>query len=232
MKRILKIIFIGIILGIFLVMIQNIFQIDEDTFLHIYWIFAVVFVVGAVCINVFYNLFYQQKMRKIAALLDAGKLNEYITEIEKLLQNAKGKNLRNILKLNLSAGYIEAKQYDIAINILEELSSQHLSGSTIQMVHRLNLCMSYFYTAQYEKAMKLYQESQKIFHSHRNSKVYGGNVIVVDILAEIQNEQFESAKKLLNTARKSWKNHRLQAAFQELDQFILTAENNSKENKN
>lgn len=211
---------IGVSLAVVLLVIQQIFQIDRDVFIGGYWIAAAVVLAGAALFNVLYNLSYQRKMRGIIALLDAGKPEEYIAGVEKLLQTAKGENLRNLLKLNLSAGYVEAKQYDAAIRILEELSGKRLVGAGPKMVHRLNLCMSYFYAAQNEKAMALYQESQKIFEVYRSDRNYGGNIAALDILAAIENKQYKQAEQMLDTARKVWEHPRLQSAFQKLGGFI------------
>ena len=63
------------------------------------------------------------------------KPQEYIDGIENLLKTAKGKTLRNILELNLAAGYIEVKQFDIAIPMLEILSHERLRGSSVNVVH-------------------------------------------------------------------------------------------------
>lgn len=217
MKRVLRIVAAGTLLGFILVMIRSVFQIDKDEFLRGCWMTAPAVVLGAAAVNVLYNVTYQRKMRGIAALLEAGKPEEYIAEMEKLLQTARGRNLRNVLKLNLAAGYMDIKQYDTAVSMLEELSGKRLLGSAVKMVHRLNLSMSYFYTAQYEKAMELYNGSRRVFEPYRNSKAYGGHIAAVDILAAIENGRYEEAKGLLDMARKSWSSPRLQDAFAMLD---------------
>lgn len=119
MKRIAKIIIIGICFGLTLLLLKVIFGIDDTTFMRGYWIVAPAIVIGALIINVCYNLFYFNKVKKIVKLLNEEKPQEYIDRIEDLLKTAKGKNLRNILELNLAAGYIETKQFDIAIPLLE-----------------------------------------------------------------------------------------------------------------
>ena len=110
-KIVLKIAAVGICLGLALVMIRQAFHIDQDAFMRVYWIAAPVIVAGAALASAFYYVSYQKKMRRITALLDEGKAEEYIAEMEKMLETAKGQNLRNILKLNLAAGYIDEKRY-------------------------------------------------------------------------------------------------------------------------
>ena len=159
-------------------------------------------------------------MRRITALLDEGKAEEYIAGMEKMLETAKGQNLRNILKLNLTAGYIDEKQYDVAGHILEGLAGKYLAGSLEEAVRRLNLCMCYFYDAQYETAMELYNGSRDLFGQYRDDEIYGGNIAAVEIVAEIINGRYKHAGQLLEMARKSWTDTRPQKVFQELDSFM------------
>ena len=123
-------------------------------------------------------------------MLSEEKPQEYIDGIENLLKTAKGKTLRNILELNLAAGYIEIKQFDIAIPMLEKLSHERLSGFSVNVVHKINLCLSYFETTQYEKAITVYNENQGLFQQYRHHKIYGGNIAILDIIAAIINEQY------------------------------------------
>lgn len=219
-KILLKIAAVGICLGLALAMIRQVFHIDQDAFMRGYWIAAPVIVVGAALASAFYYMSYQKKMRGITALLDEGKAEEYIAEMEKMLETAKGQNLRNILKLNLTAGYIDEKRYDAAGHILEGLAGKYSAGSPEEAVRRLNLCMCYFYDAQYEMAMELYNGSQEIFGQYRDDEIYGGNIAAVEIFAEMINGRYRHAGQLLETARKSWTDTRLQKVFRELDSFM------------
>ena len=135
--------------------------------------------------------------------------------------------MRNILELNLAAGYIEAKQFDIAIPMLEKLSHERLSGSSVNVVHKINLCLSYFETAQYEKAITVYNENQGLFQQYRHHKIYGGNIAILDIIAAIINEQYNQAEELLDTAKKMYDDPRLQKSFREILDILNkeTAEN-------
>ena len=67
------------------------FGIDDTAFMHGYWIVAVAIVLGAVLINLCYNLIYLNKIKKIAKLLSEEKPQEYIAGIENLLKPQKGK---------------------------------------------------------------------------------------------------------------------------------------------
>ena len=216
MKRVIKIVTIGICVGFVLAIFQKSFRIDKTAFMRGYWIAATAIIIGAVLINVFYNLVYLNKMRKIAKLLREQKPQEYIDGIEALLKTAKGENLRNILTLNLAAGYVEIKQFDMAITMLEGLSAKHLKGSAVNAAHRLNLCISYFETGQHEKAMALYDGSQTLFKKYRDGNIYGANIALLDILAAIGNKQYERAEKLLDSANKTYDDAWFQKVFHEV----------------
>ena len=223
MKRIAKIIIIGICFGLILLLLKVIFGIDDTTFMRGYWIVAPAIVIGALIINVCYNLFYFNKVKKILKLLNEEKPQEYIDRIEDLLKNAKGKNLRNILELNLAAGYIETKQFDIAIPLLEKLSHKRLKGSAVNVVHKINLCLSYFETAQYDKAITIYNENQRLFQQYKQNKIYGGNIAMLEVIASIINEQYDQAEELLNYAKKIYDDPRLQKSFQEFFDILNKA---------
>ncbi len=220
MKRILKIVVIGVCIGLLSVVIQGALRIDRDVFLHWYWIIAAAVALGAALVNVVYNIFYQQKMKKLVPLLEAQKPHEYVAGVEKLLETAKGNNLRKILQMNLAAGYIDLKQFDKATELLEGISEKGLAGSAVKTVYRLNLCTCYFQSARREKALELYNNSQAIFEPQRNGKLYGGNIAIVDMLAAIQGEQYDQAEQLLDKARQTWDDPRFQEAFQEIEHTL------------
>ena len=220
MKRIWKIIVIGVCSGLVLVALQMALHIDRDVFLRWYWAAAAVVVLGAVLVNVGYNIFYQKRMQKLVPLLEAQKPREYIAGVEQLLKTAKGQSLRNILTMNLSAGYIDLKEFSKAIELLEGISDRRLVGTAVKTVCRLNLCTCYFQTGQGEKALALYRDSQSIFEAQRKGGLYGGNIAIVDILAAIQKQEYSQAEQLLDRARRTWDAPRFQEAFQEIEQVL------------
>lgn len=231
MKKIAKILIIGICFGLTLLVLKIIFGIDDTDFMRGYWIAAPAIVVDVLIINVFYNLFYFNKVKKIINLLNENKPQEYIDKIEDLLKTAKGKNLRNILELNLAAGYIETKQFDIAIPMLEKLSHERLKGSAVNVVHKINLCLSYFETAQYDKAITIYNENQVLFQQYRHHEIYGGNIALLEVIAAIIHKQYDRAEELLNYAKKMYDDPRLQKSFQEFFDILNKAKEEYNQNQ-
>lgn len=220
MKRVLKIVALGVCGGLLLVVLQGALRIDRDVFLHWYWIVAAAAVVGAVLVNVAYNISYQRRMKKLIPLLEGQRTREYIAGVDRLLATAKGQSLRKILTMNLAAGYIDLKQFDKATELLEGISDKGLTGSAAKTVYRLNLCTCYFQSGQGEKALELYNDSQKIFEPQRSGKLYGGNIAILDMLAAIQSGQYSQAEQLLDKARRTWNDSRFQEAFQEIESTL------------
>lgn len=219
MKRFLKMIAIGVTIGILLVIVQIAFNIPREIFLHYYKICGVAVILGVVFFNLFYNLSYQKKMKEAVKFLEAGNEKEYIEEVEALLSTAKGRNLKNFLKVNLSAGYCDLNEYEKAIGLLESLMDEKMYG-VLKMVQRLNLCVCYFYSNKGKKAMDLYESSQKEFAPFLKAKLYGGNIAVLSIFAAIEKGDLANAGNLLKSAREEWDNSRLQDDYQYLEERI------------
>lgn len=220
MKRYLKIIFFGLILGISLVMIRAGLQIEQAVFMRGYWIISGMVILTAFLGNAAYLLFYHRKLQKLSELLNEEKPQEFLSGIAAMQKTAKGKTLQDVLSLNLAAGYLELKQFDRAILLLEEMAAKKLKGETLKLVHGLNLCMGYFETGQIEKGQALYGECEPLFAKYRNGKLYGANVAVVDILAAISREQYDQAEALLEAATAAYPGPRFQKAYCELAETV------------
>lgn len=220
MKRIGKVVLFGVCLGLVLVLIQNSFQIPEDVFMQGYWIAAIVVVLGALVINISYNLYYMGRVKKLLTLLYAGDSRGYIEGMEALRKTAKGKTLRSTLELNLAAGYMEEKDYRTAISLLEAVDPKQLRVDSARVVRAINLCESYFLAGQTEKAQTLYDSSRPLFTKFRTGKAYGGNIAIVDVLEEISRGEFDQAKILLDKAKSTYQEPYLQKAYEEIGAIL------------
>ena len=220
MKRIGKVVLFGVCLGLVLVLIQNSFQIPEDVFMQGYWIAAIVVVLGALVINISYNLYYMGRVKKLLTLLYAGDSRGYIEGMEALRKSAKGKTLRSTLELNLAAGYMEEKDYGTAISLLEAVDPRQLRVDSARVVRAINLCESYFLAGQTEKAQTLYDSSRPLFTKFRTGKAYGGNIAIVDVLEEISRGEFDQAKILLDKAKSTYQEPYLQKAYEEIGAIL------------
>ena len=86
MKRIFKIIIIGICLGIVLIIIKNLFQIDESVFMKGYITAAILVIIAAVIINILYFMYYRKKINNAVELFNTGKTKEFISELNEILK--------------------------------------------------------------------------------------------------------------------------------------------------
>lgn len=219
MKRIVRIIILGFCWGALFLFVKIVFQIPDDVFWQYYLICGGIVLVGTAAFNIFYNRRYLKKMKAAAQLLEANRIEEYITEVEAMRRRAKGRYANNMITINLSAGYCRLKQYDKAAELLESISNVKLSGD-FKLVHHLNLCLCYFYQKQTDRAMKLYESSQGVFEPYRNSKLYGGNIAVLDTYAAIGAKDYDRAAKLLQTARSTWEDPRFLDDYRDLEKNI------------
>lgn len=219
MKHFLKVIAFGAALGLVLVVVQQLLRIETGTFLRGYFIGAATILAAAAVCNILYNLRFRKKIQQAALLLEEGKPDEYITAVEQLVRTARGRQLKNLLRLNLTAGYCDKKEYSKAIALLEELEDARLQGA-VRMIQRLNLCLCYFYTGRDDRAMAVYDASDALFAPYRGGAAYGKNLAVVDMLADIQKGRYDDVRQLLETARKNWNNPRIAADYDYIEKLL------------
>lgn len=224
MKRVLKVLAPGVIpgvaLGLVLGLLRTNLNIDQVTFLKWFWIFALPILVGAILFNILYHLYYRHKVNDLAAQLEQGHPQVFVAGMEQLLRTAKGPYLREVLTLNLTAGYIETQQFDRAISILEEMGQKRRQNSTLAVTRCINLCTSYFETNQYQKALALYQSQQPLFHAFRRHPIYGLHIAVVDVMAALIQEDYPQAEALLHAAAQTKTTPRIQATLDRLSHTI------------
>lgn len=216
MKRVGKCFLFGLILGIVLLIIKIKFGI-EDAVIYRILIYVGIAIIGvALIFNFIYNLHYNIKINKLIVLLDKGQNDEYINGIEQLLTKAKGKYLPVILKIDLCAGYIEAKRFDEALPILEELMTHKLKPEQALLCHRVNLCLCYFQTNQIDKAISLYDENKPLFRKYKDTMNHGGHIAILHILKLVANGENEKALAGIEKAKGKWSNARIQKALDEI----------------
>ena len=219
MKRIVYIIIAGFCWGLLLLIAKIVFQIPDDAFWQYYLVLSGILIIGSAAFNVSYNLHYLKKMKTAVPLLEAGRAEEYIAEVESIRRRAKGRFANSMLTINLSAGYCKLEQYDKAAELLERLSNVKLSG-VLKLVHCINLCYCYFYLKQTDRAMALYESSQRVLNSNRNPKQYGGNIAILDIFAAIAVKDYVRAAELLQTARSTWEDSRFEEDYRYLEEIL------------
>lgn len=218
MKHFLKVVAVGVCAGIVLAILKEALEIDDGLFWKWYLLAAVVIIAGALAFNVQYARRYAKKMEALVPLLENGKPEAYIAGLEELLESVKTRGLRDMLRLNLSAGYCELDRYEEAAAVLESLK---FGGSRVlEMVRRINLCICLFHTGRAAEAMELYRGSEKWFAPCRGKEPYGGNLAMLDIHAAMTEGRYADARAMLSQARETWNRPRLQKYCDQLEQLM------------
>ena len=195
----MRVLAVGIGLGLLLVFLQQGLQVDSKAFLRWYWAAGAAVLAALALAGQLYYRKYRREMLEAA----------------KLLEGARGRQLQNQLRINLTAGYCRQGEYGRAAEILEGLEGERLRG-VMKMVQRLNLCCCYFYTGQWGRGMELYGRSQGEFAPYRGGEAYGGNVAVLDIFAAIGTGERGRAGELLREARRAWQKPGLEEHYRYL----------------
>ncbi|MBD5160447.1 MAG: hypothetical protein HDT14_00200 [Oscillibacter sp.] len=218
LKHYLKVFAVAVCFGIVLAVLKERLAIDSTLFWQWYVAAAAVIIVGAIAFNILYARRYGKRMQELVPLLENGQPAAYLAGLEELLATVKTRGLRDMLRLNLSAGYCELDRYEEAIAVLESLK---FGGSRVpEMVRRLNLCVCLFHTGRTAEAMELYRASEKWFAPYREKEPYGGNIAVLDIHAAMVEGRYTEARALLDHTRKTWDRPRLQKYYDQLEQLM------------
>ena len=209
----------GVILGIALGFITSALEIDKDVFLKYYIVVAVLIVVGVFLYNYLYIRKHNKAMNQAINLLNEGKTEEYMDRVSELERKVKGKALKNLMRLNLTAGYCDLKEYNKALEILENLKKEKLKGD-VELVWRLNTCLCYFYTGRTNDAMQLYNESKSLFSSSKKKGLHVPNIAILDMLAMIEDGRKKEARQYLEFAKEKWPQMRLEEDYRMIDERL------------
>ena len=218
-RRVGRTLAIGVALGISLGFITSVLDIDKDVFMKYYIVVAILIVAGVFLYNYLYIRKHNQEMSQAINLLNEGKTEEYMVRVSELERKVKGKALKNLMRLNLTAGYCDLKEYEKALEILESLRKEKLKGD-VELVWRLNTCLCYFYTGRTKEAMQLYNESKALFTSSKKKGLHVPNIAILDMFAMIEDGRKKEARQYLDFAREKWPQMRLEEDYRMIDALL------------
>lgn len=234
MKRHLKIIALGIPLGIILIIMKNSMNMDDDVFFKNYIIFGIVVVAVAVIINCLHQIRFVKKLSNLTKMvIEEENLELFFEEIEKLLKKYKSKYNRSLLLINLSYGYAKKKDYAKGLEVLKSIEPKNVKGIN-KIVYNLNLSCFNFHLGNYEEVISITEKSNKVFLKFKNSPYLGWNVASNDIYYCIAKEEYEDAETLLEEAKSKWNSKKemkeeWEMLTQVLDNKILKERESNKE---
>lgn len=220
MKKILKIIGIGFILGILLLVIEKGFDIDSEVFMSYYWKIGIGLVLLLGIFNIIYNLVITNKLKKAMIYFEEQDYAKYIENMESILKNVKGKTLQNLIRLNLSAGYIENNEYDKGLDILNDVDKDTLTNEQSTLVYWLNKAIVYFRLGDYENFKQIINTQISLFEKYKNNENYGESLSQLKILNLIVDGEFKIAKKDLEKLRTYYTNSKKQLEYDKLEKII------------
>ena len=222
MKGILKPIGLGALVGLILILIQNIFKIDDAIFQDTVLIIFVLIIVGSILFNAIFVRKYQKRIHRQIALLEQGKQKEALLDMQAMLEDAQKKRMKNIVRvcrLNMTAALCDLKEYNKALGILNDLGKDKLRGNEL-FVYDLNLCACYFYLGRYEEGLDVYDRSYTVFQRFKDNPFYGGYVAVVTIWAMVALGDKDQARTMLANAKVRWDKERLYEDYRMLDSIL------------
>ncbi len=219
MKRIARIILIGVVLGLVALAITTFFDIDESTFWRFYMYFFIIVLAGCVVINHIYHIYYIKRMQKLAPLLEQGHAEEFVSEIAKLRDSVRSGYLKKLFAVNMSAGYFELERYNEGTQLLQETSTKGLP-LIVKLVYNINLCVCYFFDGNTAKGAEIYLAHKKEFDRFENNPQYGGNIAVLRVFMAMQDQNPELARQILQEAMQKFRAPRLQKSFAHLEGML------------
>ncbi len=219
-KRILKIIAASVILGLVMVAVQTGFKIESELFLSYYWKFSIVFLLMILVINIIYIMIYSKKIQKALTLLNEDKIEQYIAEMELILQKIKGRDFINLVKINLTAGYLKNREYQKSLDVLNSIEEKQIKNEILKLVYLINKAVSYFRLENYDKFKEIYDSQKAIFEKYRDNEDYGEPIGQLEVLSAVIEDRPETAKQLLDKLRVRWSNLSNQKDYDELEKII------------
>lgn len=165
MKRTLKVIFAGVVLGIALLLLTNFLHIDERDFLRIYWILGLALIFLVAIINSGYYFYKLRQLKSVMALYETGEYKKFVGEMEELISGTKNRYLQNIMKLNLGAGYQVLNQPEKLVGLYESTDVKHLKSKDLKLVYRLNLAIAYFKLEDQPAFKRIFKANEDFFRA-------------------------------------------------------------------
>ena len=177
-------------------------------------------IVFAVIVMLVYTCVYRKKVKRVRALLDEGKLEEYVSVLEKGLREKERSALENMWKINLFVGYYKLEQYDKALSILEGVTFKKLNAEN-KAIYTLDLFCVYYKLDQKEKAMEVYNANEKYLARVRKDTKYSGNIAIIDMYAAIEKGRYEGLEEKLRKTRDTWHNPAFQEDYEKIEELLL-----------
>lgn len=220
-KRIAKIITAGLLVGLTMLMVQTAFDIDAKVMFSYYWKLAILFLVLVLLVNLVYFFVMSRKVNRAMALYEQGQVQAFISDMEALLQKAKGAPIRNVIKANLSAGYFEAKQYRKCLELLDSIARESIKDERLDLVCALNRCNALFKLQEYAAFQTAYQEKTALFAKFAHHDAYAEPIALLPVLDFVVKKEYPEALDTLRAIQQRWPESRYRGEYEALEKVIV-----------
>lgn len=220
MKRTLKVIFAGVVLGIALLLLTQLLHIDEGDFLRIYWKLGLALILLVAIINSGYYFYKLRQLKPVMALYEAGEYKKFVEEMEELISGTRNKYLQTIMKLNLGAGYLDLNQAERLVDLYESMDVKHLKNKNLKLVYRLNLAIAYFKLEDQTAFRRIFKANEDFFAKYEYHDTYGESVSQLYLMEEIAEGHFDRAQERLNILRAQSKKPKIIDTYNQLEAII------------
>jgi len=165
----------------------------------------VCWVVCAAAASIWIDVRWQQKLQK--RLMEMQKIlseekdpDRYIKELHELLDGAKKWNLVLCRNMNLSMAYAEKKDYEKALQYLEELDPARMQGE-LRAAYCANRGLFCFHTGKTEEGRKILREQKAILEAYQANPYVAAAVKYLPVLEKMEQAEWQEAEKLLADLR-------------------------------
>lgn len=220
MKRIIKVVIAGLVLGLGLLILSLALGIDEEVFLHYYWRMGLGLIVLVALINTGYYFYKVKELKPVMALYEDMEYAKFVEEMERLIPGVKNKSLKNIMKLNLGAGYLETDQADKLVDFYGSMNTKDLRTKDLKFVYWLNLAIAYFKLEDREGFDQVLRDHKDIFAAYQDHKEYGESLAQVYLMEEIFQEKFDKARRRLIRLREGSQKAKMLRSYDRLEKII------------
>ena len=137
-----------------------------------------------------------------------------------MLSKIKGETLKDHIKLNLAAAYIEEGDHEKGQYILNEINQKNLRDDLPKMVYWLNTSVAHFRLNEKEEFNNIYNSKKTLIDKFKDNELYASNIAILDICNLIINEDLKEAKMLLDQALLKYTDDKNQKELKEISQII------------
>lgn len=198
-----KFVGLGFVLGIVVLILQIIFEIPDAAVRKGFFIGAPIVIIGAMIINIVWQINFQKKARKLFDLLKKdNKPDLFIKENEKLLNQVRSPYNIAFISINLSVGYAEMKDYEKALEVLEQVPLKGLKGIN-KIVYYVNQAYYYFMLGDQDSALNIIDTYQSAFREFEEHQSLGKHIKLNQVFYLSAKDQIEEAEALLASLKKT-----------------------------